>query len=71
MGSLKVGDKAIVVKCNSYADKCKYKAGIVVQIESDGFKRENFVFPYLIRLGDGCEVWCRAIPCSSLIEELF
>jgi len=65
---VKVGDKAIVVKCIN--DKYyRYKCGVIVKVDIDAFNTK-YVYPYLIRLEGGCEIWCRAIPCSSLIEEL-
>ena len=67
---MKVGDKAIVVKCNYYDADYKYKTSTVVEIDPAGLKKGTFVFPHRVRLWDGYEVWCRAIPCSSLIEEL-
>jgi hypothetical protein len=71
MGSLKVGDKAIVVSCNPDANKYKHKVGTIIEIDQNGFIRKNFIFPYRIKVESGDMFWCRAVPCSSLIEELF
>ena len=89
MGSLKVGDKAIVVSCNPDSFKYKHKVGTIIEIDPAGFVKgsfifpsiieidpagfvkENFIFPYRIKVKSGDMFWCRAIPCSSLIEELF
>jgi hypothetical protein len=69
MGSLKVGDKAIIVRCNY--DFCLYKIGTILEIEPAGFGKEAFIFPYRIELEDKSLFWCRAVAYSSLIEELF
>jgi hypothetical protein len=71
VGSLKVGDKAIVVSCNPDSFKYKHKVGTIIEIDPAGFVKENFIFPYRIKVKSGDMFWCRAIPCSSLIEELF
>jgi hypothetical protein len=67
---MKVGDKAIVVSCNPDANKYKHKVGTIIEIDQDGFHKENFIFPYRIKVESGDMFWCKAIPCSSLIEEL-
>jgi hypothetical protein len=71
VGSLKVGDKAIVVSCNPVSFKYKHKVGTIIEINPAGFVRGSFIFPYKIKLKKKIMFWCRAIPCSSLIEELF
>jgi hypothetical protein len=71
MGSLKVGDKAIVVSCNPDSFKYKHKVGTIIEIDPAGFVKGSFIFPYKIKVESEDMFWCRAIPCSSLIEELF
>lgn len=71
MGSLKVGDKAIVVRSN-YDHVCKCQVGIIVEVDPAGLRKDGpvYVFPYKLRLNDGSQLWCIVVPYSSLIAEL-
>ena len=68
MGSLKIGDRAIIVRCNY--DFHLYKIGTIIEINPAGFEKEAFIFPYRIELEDKSLFWCRAVAYSSLIAEL-
>ncbi len=71
MGSLKVGDKAIVVRSN-YDHVCKWEVGVVIEVDPTGLIKDGpiFVFPYKLKLSDGSQLWCRAVPYSPLMVEL-
>lgn len=67
-GSLKIGDEIIITQCNNIGNVSKL--AIVAEIDREAIGRVG-IFAIKFRLPSGFESWCRAVPASSLLKELF
>lgn len=64
---LKVGDKIIITNCAT--DKHIGLTAAVAQIDVKCLG-SRYLFAIRYRLDSGVESWCRAIPCTPLMQEL-